>query len=146
MPARKQIIGAVIELRDTSAARPPTTEMTLSPGDRDTLLRGSPSAPTCATNSGPPRRARLRARSASQEPNCQNIPIRTEDGRKIRRAFVAPPGHKLISADYGQIEMRMLAEIGNVEVRGRAFRDGADIHAATAAEIFGIKVEDVPQT
>src|SRR5215831_11122128 len=83
-------------------------------------------------------------RLSSSEPNLQNIPIRTEEGRKIRRAFIAAPGHKLVSADYSQIEMRLLAEIAGIEQLRKAFRDGLDIHAMTASEMFGVPVKDMP--
>ena len=83
-------------------------------------------------------------RLSSSEPNLQNIPVRTEEGRKIRRAFVAEPGTKLVSADYSQIELRLLAEIGNVPQLQKAFRDGLDIHALTASEMFGVPVKDMP--
>jgi DNA polymerase-1 len=83
-------------------------------------------------------------RLSSSEPNLQNIPIRTEAGRKIRRAFIASPGHKLASADYSQIELRLLAEIGNVEPLRKAFREGLDIHAMTASEMFGVPVKGMP--
>jgi DNA polymerase I len=80
-------------------------------------------------------------RIASTDPNLQNIPIRTEEGRKIRRAFVAEPGHVLISADYSQIELRLAAHVAGVEPLKEAFRAGADIHALTASEVFGVPVE-----
>jgi DNA polymerase-1 len=83
-------------------------------------------------------------RLSSSEPNLQNIPIRTEEGRKIRRAFVATPGHKLVSADYSQIELRLLAEIADVPALRQAFRDGLDIHAMTASEMFGVPVKGMP--
>jgi DNA polymerase-1 len=83
-------------------------------------------------------------RLSSLEPNLQNIPIRTEEGRKIRRAFIASPGHKLVSADYSQIELRLLAEVADVPKLRQAFRDGLDIHAMTASEMFGVPVEGMP--
>ena len=83
-------------------------------------------------------------RLSSSEPNLQNIPIRTEAGRKIRKAFVAKPGHKLVSADYSQIELRLLAEVANVPALRQAFKDGTDIHAMTASEMFGVPVKDMP--
>jgi len=83
-------------------------------------------------------------RLSSNEPNLQNIPVRTEDGRKIRRAFVAAPGHKLVSADYSQIELRLLSEVAEVPALRKAFQDGIDIHAMTASEMFGVPVKDMP--
>jgi DNA polymerase-1 len=82
-------------------------------------------------------------RLASTEPNLQNIPVRTEEGRKIRTAFIAPPGSKLISADYGQIELRVLAHVADIPQLKRAFADGLDIHAMTASEMFGVPVKDM---
>jgi len=83
-------------------------------------------------------------RLSSSEPNLQNIPIRNDEGRKIRRAFVATPGNKLVSADYSQIELRLLAEIADVPALRQAFKDGLDIHAMTASEMFGVPVKDMP--
>jgi DNA polymerase-1 len=80
-------------------------------------------------------------RLASSDPNLQNIPVRTEEGRKIRTAFVAPPGRKLISADYSQIELRVLAHVADIAALKQAFADGLDIHAMTASEMFGVPVE-----
>jgi DNA polymerase I len=83
-------------------------------------------------------------RLSSSEPNLQNIPIRGEEGRKIRRAFIAVDGHRLVSADYSQIELRLLAEIADIEALRKAFRDNLDIHAMTASEMFGVPVAAMP--
>ena len=83
-------------------------------------------------------------RLSSSDPNLQNIPVRTEDGRKIRRAFIAAPGMKLVSADYSQIELRLLAEIAGIAPLQKAFREGLDIHAMTASEMFGVPIADMP--
>ncbi|WP_416173234.1 DNA polymerase I, partial [Brevundimonas sp.] len=86
-------------------------------------------------------------RLASSDPNLQNIPIRTETGRQIRQAFIAAPGHVLISADYSQIELRLLAHIGDIPELKRAFAAGIDIHTATASEMFGVPVDRMdPET
>jgi len=82
-------------------------------------------------------------RLASSDPNLQNIPVRTEEGRRIREAFVPADGCKLLSADYSQIELRIMAHIAEDENLLTAFRDGKDVHQATAAEIFGISLDDV---
>ncbi len=87
-----------------------------------------------ATNTG---------RMSSNDPNLQNIPIRTEEGRKIRYAFVAEPGHKLISIDYSQIELRLVAVIAGIGALKQAFLDGLDIHALTASQVFGVPLAEM---
>ncbi|MBU3546053.1 DNA polymerase I [Polynucleobacter sp. MWH-Jannik1A5] len=82
-------------------------------------------------------------RLASSDPNLQNIPVRTEEGRRIREAFIPAKGCKLLSADYSQIELRIMAHIAEDENLLAAFRDGKDVHQATAAEIFGVALDDV---
>jgi DNA polymerase-1 len=87
-----------------------------------------------ATNTG---------RLASSDPNLQNIPIRSEDGKEIRRAFIAKKGYKLLAADYSQIELRLMAEVANVKALKESFIKNEDIHARTASQIFGIPLEQI---
>ena len=82
-------------------------------------------------------------RLASTDPNLQNIPVRSEEGRRIREAFVAPQGRKLLSLDYSQIELRILAHIADIPALKQAFEDGQDIHAATASEMFGVPLDEM---
>ncbi len=82
-------------------------------------------------------------RLSSSDPNLQNIPVRTEEGRRIRQAFVAPPGWRLLAADYSQIELRIMAHLSGDPGLQAAFESGADVHRATAAEVFGVPLEAV---
>ncbi len=85
----------------------------------------------------------ITGRLASNNPNLQNIPVRTEEGRRVRKAFIAQEGHKIISADYSQIELRIMAHLSEDEALIAAFSQGVDIHRATAAEVFHVKPEEV---
>ena len=82
-------------------------------------------------------------RLSSSDPNLQNIPIRTEEGRKIRDAFIAEPGHILVAADYSQIELRLLAHVADLATMKQAFADGVDIHALTASEMFDVSLDEM---
>ena len=82
-------------------------------------------------------------RLSSSDPNLQNIPIRTEEGRRVRKAFVAPKGYKVVAADYSQIELRIMAHLSQDDGLISAFKQGLDIHKATAAEVFGVSLDDV---
>ncbi len=82
-------------------------------------------------------------RLSSNEPNLQNIPVRTAEGRRIREAFIAPAGSRIVSADYSQIELRIMAHLSSDEGLLRAFANGEDIHRATAAEVFGVALDAV---
>ena len=82
-------------------------------------------------------------RLSSSDPNLQNIPIRTAEGRRVRQAFIAPPGHRLIAADYSQIELRIMAHLSGDENLLKAFDQGQDVHKATAAEVFGVNLAQV---
>ncbi len=82
-------------------------------------------------------------RLSSNDPNLQNIPVRTAEGRRVREAFVAPPGHSIASADYSQIELRIMAHLSDDAALLKAFAEGLDVHRATAAEVFGLALDDV---
>ncbi len=85
----------------------------------------------------------ITGRLASNDPNLQNIPIRTAEGRRVREAFIAPPGHVIVSADYSQIELRLMAHISGDAGLTRAFAEGLDVHKATASEVFNVPLSDV---
>ena len=82
-------------------------------------------------------------RLSSSDPNLQNIPIRTEEGRRIRQAFIAPEGYRIVAADYSQIELRIMAHLSGDEGLMTAFREGLDVHRATASEVFGVPLDSV---
>ncbi len=121
----------VLEWRQVSKLRSTYTDALPTFADKDTR-RVHTSFQLAATTTG---------RLSSSDPNIQNIPIRTEAGRKIRTAFVAAPGHKLVSADYSQIELRLLAHIADIPQLKQAFAEGRDIHAITASEMFGVPLD-----
>jgi DNA polymerase-1 len=85
----------------------------------------------------------ITGRLSSSDPNLQNIPIRTEEGRRVRKAFIAPKGYQVLAADYSQIELRIMAHLSQDERLCEAFAQGEDIHRATAAEVFGLGLEQV---
>jgi DNA polymerase-1 len=85
----------------------------------------------------------ITGRLSSNEPNLQNIPVKTAEGRRVREAFIAPPGHLIASADYSQIELRIMAHLSEDEALLRAFREGMDVHRATAAEVFAVAPDQV---
>ena len=84
-------------------------------------------------------------RLASSDPNLQNIPIKSEDGKDIRKAFIAKKGFTLISADYNQIEMRILADLADVKELKKAFKNNEDIHSLTASQVFDVDIKKVDQ-
>jgi len=99
---------------------------------------------TCRVHTSYALAATTTGRLSSSEPNLQNIPVRNEVGRKIRRAFISAPGRVLISADYSQIELRLLAHIADIPQLRRAFAENLDIHAMTASEMFNVPIKDMP--
>ena len=123
----------ILEWRQLSKLKSTYTDSLQTHADRETQ-RVHTSFSLAATTTG---------RLSSSEPNLQNIPVRTEEGRRIRRAFVAAPGMKLISADYSQIELRLLAHMADIPELRKAFEDGIDIHAATASAMFGVPLKEM---
>ncbi len=128
--AGHEIVADVLEWRGLAKLKSTYTD-TL-PRDLDGQARVHTSYALTLTSTG---------RLSSSDPNLQNIPIRTENGRKIRKAFVAAPGHQLVSVDYSQIELRLVASIAGIPALKEAFVSGQDIHAITASQVFGVPVE-----
>ncbi|MBW3623121.1 MAG: DNA polymerase I [Armatimonadetes bacterium] len=127
------LVGLILEWREVSKLRSTYTEALLRLMDPD----------TCRIHTTFNQAVAATGRLSSAEPNLQNIPVRTEAGREIRRAFVAPPGHRLLSADYSQIELRILAHYTGEPALVRAFAEDEDIHAATARLLFGVGPDGV---
>ncbi len=129
------VIDMIIEYRELSKLQSTYVESLISQVDKNNRIHTSFNQAVTATG-----------RLSSSDPNLQNIPIRSELGREIRRAFVARRGYRLISADYSQIELRVVASLSNDEKMIKSFNMGEDIHARTAAEIFNKKLEDVTKS
>lgn len=130
----RKLINTMLEWRQMTKLRSTYTDA-LPQHTHPTTQRIHTSYSLAATTTG---------RLASTDPNLQNIPIRTKEGREIRTAFVAEKGNKLVSADYSQIELRVLAHIADIPQLRKAFDDGLDIHAMTASEMFGVPIEGMP--
>jgi DNA polymerase I len=131
----RKLVNTMLEWRQLSKLRSTYTDALpefIQPGGRERIHT---SYALASTTTG---------RLASSDPNLQNIPIRTKEGREIRTAFIADKGAKLVSADYSQIELRVLAHIADIPQLKKAFADGLDIHAMTASEMFGVPVKDMP--
>ncbi len=129
----RRLVNTMLEWRQLSKLRSTYTDA-LPAFINPTTKRIHTSYALAATTTG---------RLASSDPNLQNIPVRTKEGRAIRTAFIADAGHKLVSADYSQIELRVLAHIADIPQLKKAFAEGLDIHAMTASEMFGVPVKDM---
>jgi DNA polymerase-1 len=130
---RHPIVAALLEYREVSKLKNGFSEMLLGLIDPNTQrIHTTYEQTTAATG-----------RLSSTAPNLQNIPIRGDLGRQIRRAFIAPPGHVLLSADYSQIELRILAHLSNDDTFCQAFLEGHDFHAIIAAKVFAVPLKDV---
>lgn len=128
-----QIVTDILEWRGLSKLKSTYTDALQEQTNRETG-RVHTSFSMAGTSTG---------RLASSDPNLQNIPIRTEEGRKIREAFIAEEGHTLLSVDYSQVELRLCAEMANVKALKQAFKDDVDIHALTASQVFGVPLDQV---
>lgn len=131
--AGHEIVAYILEWRQLSKLKSTYTDALLNEINPETQ-RVHTSFSLAATSTG---------RLASSEPNLQNIPIRTEDGRKIREAFIAKEGYQLLCVDYSQVELRLIAEMADIPALKAAFQNGNDIHALTASEVFGIPLDEV---
>ncbi len=127
-----EIAGRILEWREFSKLKSTYTDALYELLDKDSRVHTTYTQ--IVANTG---------RLASNNPNLQNIPIRSEEGKKIRACFIARPGYKLISADYSQVELRLLAGVADVKNLQKAFAAGLDIHAATASHVFGVPLEQV---
>jgi DNA polymerase-1 len=127
------IAGKVLEYRATTKLKSTYVDALLALVDQD----------SCRIHTTMNQTGTVSGRISSTDPNLQNIPIRTSQGRQIRKAFVAPPGHVLLSADYSQIELRVLAHITGDAPLTEAFQSGEDVHARTASALFGVAVDAV---
>lgn len=132
MAAEHELPAKILEWRGFAKLKTTYTSTLLESMDKNNRVHTTFSQTTVNTG-----------RLASSNPNLQNIPIRTEEGRKIRSCFIAAPGYKLISADYSQVELRLLAEVANVKGLKEAFRHNEDIHASTASKVFNVPLEKV---
>ncbi|NVO26085.1 DNA polymerase I [Donghicola sp. C2-DW-16] len=128
-----ELPGRVLDWRQVSKLKSTYTDALQDHINRDTG-RVHTSYVQCGAATG---------RLSSTDPNLQNIPIRTEEGRRIREAFIAPEGKVLVALDYSQIELRILAHVAGIESLKQAFREGQDIHAATASEMFGVPLDEM---
>lgn len=131
--SQHEIVGKVLEWRALSKLKSTYTDA-LPQDVNPKTSRLHTSFSMSGTNTG---------RLSSSDPNLQNIPIKTEDGRKIRAAFVPEKGWKFLSVDYSQIELRLAAELAGVKALQQAFKDGIDIHAATASQVFGVPLDEM---
>lgn len=132
LAAKHELPAKILEWRGFAKLKSTYTDSLLSQLDNNSRIHTTFSQITVNTG-----------RLSSFNPNLQNIPIRTEDGRKIRSVFVAPHGSKIVSADYSQVELRLLADVADVKLLKQSFADGVDVHAATAAKVFGLDYHHV---